>query len=205
MTHSGDFRKLEQKIYLSYHQDGLLELIIGAVILCIGLNEATKTSVWSLMSILLIIAYVPLKRRITFPRLGYVKFNANRGGVNLLLAGTVSMAVLGFFLVGMLILLYSENSSSSPITVAIRQGPLLLYALLGFIGFGLAGWLLGLQRLLVYALLSVVAMIAGHLLRLPLFAPFLLLSSVILATGTVLLISFLRRVPVAEEENHVSR
>ncbi len=204
MSQSVDLRKLEQKVYLAYHQDGLLDLVIGTLILGMGLNEALGTSVWGFMSILLIIAYVPLKRRITFPRLGYVKFNVNRGGVNMLLAGGVSVAVLALFLVGMLMLITSDTSSSLLLILSVRQAPLLLYALLGLIGFGLAGWVIGLRRLLVYALLSVVIMSAGHVLHLPLFAPFLLLAGAILVTGAVLLATFLQNFPVAEEEKHVN-
>jgi len=204
MSQSVDLRKLEQKAYLAYNQDGLLDLVIGTLILGMGLNEALGTSVWGFMSILLIIAYVPLKRRITFPRLGYVKFNVNRGGVNMLLAGGVGVAVLALFLVGMLMLMYSDTSSSLLLILSVRQAPLLLYALLGLIGFGLAGWVIGLRRLLVYALLSVVIMSAGHVLHLPLFAPFLLLAGAILVTGAVLLATFLQNFPVAEEEKHVN-
>lgn len=202
MSQSADFRKLEQKAYLSYHQDGLIDLIIGSIVLCIAISEATDSSIWNLIALLLIFAYMPLKRRITFPRLGYVKFNVKRGGVNMRLAGVVAIGVLVISLVSILVLLLSGKSSSSPLILAVRQSPLLVYALLGFIGFGLAGLVLRLPRLFLYALLSLVMMISGHLLNLPLWLPFLLLGGTILAIGAVLLIGFLRRYPIAEEGNN---
>ena len=202
MSQSADFRKLEQKAYLSYHQDGLIDLIIGSIVLCIAISEATDSSIWNLIALLLIFAYMPLKRRITFPRLGYVKFNVKRGGVNMRLAGVVAIGVLVISLVSILVLLLSGKSSSSPLILAVRQSPLLVYALLGFIGFGLAGLVLRLPRLFLYALLSLVMMISGHLLNLPLWLPFLLLGGTILAIGAVLLIGFLRRYPIAEEDKN---
>jgi len=202
MSQSADFRKLEQKAYLSYHQDGLIDLIIGSIVLCIAISEATDSSIWNLIALLLIFAYMPLKRRITFPRLGYVKFNVKRGGVNMRLAGVVAIGVLVISLVSILVLLLSGKSSSSPLILAVRQSPLLVYALLGFIGFGLAGLVLRLPRLFLYALLSLAMMISGHLLNLPLWLPFLLLGGTILAIGAVLLIGFLRRYPIAEESNN---
>jgi hypothetical protein len=202
MSQSADFRKLEQKAYLSYHQDGLIDLIIGSIVLCIAISEATDSSIWNLIALLLIFAYMPLKRRITFPRLGYVKFNVKRGGVNMLLAGVVAIGVLVISLVSILVLLLSGKSSSSPLILAMRQSPLLVYALLGFIGFGLAGLVLRLPRLFVYALLSLAMMISGHLLNLPLWLPLLILGGTILAIGAVLLIGFLRRYPFAEEGNN---
>jgi len=202
MSQSADFRKLEQKAYLSYHQDGLIDLIIGSIVLCIAISEATDSSIWNLIALLLIFAYMPLKRRITFPRLGYVKFNVKRGGVNMRLAGVVATGVLVISLVSILVLLLSGKSSSSPLILAMRQSPLLGYALLGFIGFGLAGLVLRLPRLFLYALLSLALMIGGHLLNLPLWLPFLLLGGTILAIGVVLLIGFLRRYPIAEEDKN---
>ncbi len=120
----------------------------------------------------------------------------------MLLVGAVILAAFVLLLAGMLVLLLSESSSSSPLILEMRKSPSLLYALLGAIGFGLAWMIIGLRRLLIYALLSMVIMIGGHLLDLPLFVPLLLLGGAILATGTVLLVSFLRRSPVAEKENH---
>jgi hypothetical protein len=203
MSQSTDLRKLELKAYTSYHQDGLLDLIIGTIILCMGVSEAMNSSIWNFMALLLIIAYVPLKRRVTFPRLGYVKFNVERGGVNMLLAGAVVMGVLVLVLVGMLVFLLSDNSSSSPLILGMRKSPLLIYALLGFTGFGLAGWVTGLRRLLIYALLAMAVMIGGHLFHLPLWAPLLLSGGIIVTVGAVLLIGFLRKYPVVEAENNV--
>jgi hypothetical protein len=202
MTQSADFRKLEQKAYLSYHQDGLIDLIIGSIVLCIAISEVTDSSIWNLIALLLIFAYMPLKRRVTFPRLGYVKFNVKRGGVNMRLAGVVAIGVLVISLVSILVLLLSGKSSSSPLILAMHQSPLLVYALLGFIGFGLAGLVLRLPRLFLYALLSLAMLISGHLLNLPLWLPFLLLGGTILAIGVVLLIGFLRRYPIAEEDKN---
>ena len=81
ISQSDKYRKLERKTYLYYHQDGLLDLIIGAMILGFGLNELTDTAIWGFLAVLSIIAYVPLKNRITFTRLGYVKFNSTFGEV----------------------------------------------------------------------------------------------------------------------------
>lgn len=202
MSQSADFRKLEQKAYLSYHQDGLIDLIIGSIVLCIAISEVMDSSIWNLIALLLILAYMPLKRRIAFPRLGYVKFNVKRGGVNMRLAGVVAIGVLVISLVGILVLLLSGKSLASPLMLAIRQSPLILYAVLGFIGFGLAGLVLRLLRLFLYALLSLAMMISGHLLHLTLWLPLLLLGGTILTIGAVLLIGFLRRYPFAKEGNY---
>ena len=202
MSQSIDFKKLEQKAYLSYHQDGVIDLVIASVILCMAISEAIDSSIWNLFALLVVLAYIPLKRRITFPRLGYVKFNVNRRGVNMRIASAVPIVVLVLSLVGILLLMLSGRSSSSPLILAVRQSPLLLYAIIGLIGFGVAGLVLGLPRLLIYALLSLLIMIIGHLLNLALWLALMLLGVVILVTGSVLLIRFLRKYPIAEGDNH---
>jgi len=203
MSQTASFRNLEQKTYLAYQRDGLLDLIIGAGILCLGLNEAMDTTIWGFMTLLLIIAYMPLKRRITFARIGYVKFNVVRRGLNTMLVGGMIMIILALLLVGALFLLRSDNSQSLNLVRWIRKGPLLLYALLGSIGFGLAGLITGIRRLCIYALLSIVMMSGAHLLNLPIFVAFLFFGGAIIVTGAVLLVSFLRKYPVVMENHDI--
>jgi hypothetical protein len=203
MSQSADLQKLEQRAYLSYQQDGLLDLIIGFAILALGLNEAMDTTIWTFVTLMLIIAYVPLKKRITFSRIGYVEFNVKRRGLNMFVVSAVVILVLVLLLVGMLVVLLPSNTSPSALLLGIRQSPLMLYALLGFLGFGLAGLISGIRRLYVYALLSVVITLSAHLLNLPIYVPFLVFSGIVLTIGTIYLVRFLRRYPIAMEENHV--
>lgn len=203
MSQSADLQKLEQRAYLSYQQDGLLDLIIGSAILALGLNEAMDTTIWTFVTLMLIIAYVPLKKRITFSRIGYVEFNVKRRGLNMFVVSAVVILVLVLLLVGMLVVLLPSNTSPSALLLGIRKSPLMLYALLGFLGFGLAGLISGIRRLYVYALLSVVITLSAHLLNLPIYVPFLVFSGIVLTIGTIYLVRFLRRYPIAMEENHV--
>lgn len=202
MSQSNDLQKLEQRAYLSYQQDGLLDLIIGFGALALGLNEAMDTTVWSFVTLMLILAYVPLKKRITFSRIGYVEFNVKRRGLNMLVVGAVVIMVLVLLLVGMLVMILSPSTSSSAILLGIRKSPLMLYALLGFIGFGLAGLITGIGRLYIYSLLSLVITLIGHLLDLPIYVPFFVFSGILLTIGTILLVRFLRRYPIVVEENY---
>jgi len=202
MSQSADLQKLEQRAYLSYQQDGLLDLIIGFGVLALGLNEALDTTVWNFVTILLILAYVPLKKQITFSRIGYVEFNVERRGLNMRVVGAAVLLVLVLLLAGILVAVLSSGTSSSALLLGIRKSPLMLYALIGFIGFGLAGLISGIGRLYFYALLSVFITLSAHLLNLPIYVPFLIFSGIILAIGATLLVRFLRRYPIAAEENY---
>ena len=203
MSQSADLQKLEQRAYLSYQQDGLLDLIIGFAIFALGLNEAMDTTIWTYVTFMLIIAYVPLKKRITFSRIGYVEFNVKRRGLNMFVVSAVVILVLVLLLVGMLVVLLPSSTSSSALLLGIQQSPLMLYALLGFLGFGLAGLISGIRRLYVYALLSVGITLSAHVLNLSIYVPFLVFSVIVLTIGTIFLVRFIRRYPIVMEENHV--
>jgi hypothetical protein len=145
------------------------------------------------------LSYVPLKNQITFPRIGYVKFKTTLGGVNRQLAGILLMVVLFLGIVGISLTLPSDPSSSSIIQL-IRQGPLLLYALLGLIGFSLFGLIMRLGRLYLYAFFAAVIFVFGHIFNWPLPSPFFVLSVPIMAIGAALLIRFIRKFPASGEE-----
>jgi hypothetical protein len=202
VSQSSDLRKLEQRAFQSYQQDGLLDLIIGAGILAMGLNEAMDSTIWTFVTFMLIVAYVPLKRRITIGRIGYAKFKVKRNRLNMQVVSAVVLAVLVMLLVGILFLLRGDASAPSGFLLGIRKSPLLLYALLGFMGFGLAGAISGIRRLLAYALISMGFFVSAHLLNPPIFVPFLFFGGAVLGTGSVLLLSFVRRHPIAAEETH---
>lgn len=208
MSHNEQFRELRRKIYLSYHQDGLIDIIIGFLTLGFGMNVATDSSAWSLLGWMPIIFYVPLKNQITVPRFGYFKFDTAReaqrrkGILGFLIMG--GLVVFLVFVLGMVMFLLSD-SSPPPAVLWMREYPLLLYGLLGALIFGLAGLIGAIRRLLVYALLSLFIMISGQVLGTQQFVPFLLLGGAIFVVGVVLLVRFLRKYPITpEEEIHVS-
>ena len=78
MSQSDELKKLSRKAYLSYHQDGLIDILIGLGVLGFGLMMLTDSVVFNMMAWMPIIFYVPLKNRITVPRFGYVQFTSER-------------------------------------------------------------------------------------------------------------------------------
>jgi hypothetical protein len=96
------FDRLRRRAYLEYHQDGVLDILIGLCVIGFGLNMLTDSSALSILSWMPIIFYVPLKNRITVPRFGFARFDSDRSGSVMVSKGILS----GVLMLGLLIGVY---------------------------------------------------------------------------------------------------
>jgi hypothetical protein len=197
MSSDNSFKRLERMAYTSYHQDGLLDLFLSWVAFGFGMNIALDSFVWNMLSWLPIIFYIPIKNRITVPRLGYVDFGGTPSGRNRRLTGLMFLGVL-VLMVFVIFALPIAGLAGSPTGDWIRSSPLLFFGLLGALGFAAAGAITGIQRLFGYALLCAALLAAGHMLGLSLYVPILLFAAALLTVGMSLMVRFLRRYPSAE-------
>jgi hypothetical protein len=203
-------RKLERRAYLTYHQDGLLDIAFGIGILGVGLMFLTDGSLGFFLSWLPFVLYLPFKRLVTVPRLGYVEFRRQKTGKGI------------FFLLGLVLLLAIFVGGILMLSaLSLRRGPLVepgqsidQYVWMAVSGIGAviaAGAVLALRlrRLMVYASLSTIMVVAGYLLDLNPAVYLLILGAVVLITGLVMLIRFLHKYPSIDgaidgEGNHAT-
>jgi len=83
-----DLKKIERKAFLTYHKDGLLDIVLGFILMVgvlsstlleMGVSDAIRISIYvPLMIVGPVFFMVYGKRKITIPRLGYVKFGEKR-------------------------------------------------------------------------------------------------------------------------------
>lgn len=222
MSQDASFKKLARSAYLSYHQDGLLDLLIGWVMVALGVCMATGwTGWWGVASWFALVLYVPLKRWITIPRFGYVEFAPNPRLEAL--KKIVYPLVFCIFMVILLLGARVPEGASPPARVWTPSDawPLLRTSFmpwleesgtvllgLGMLAvLGIVGLATEIRRMFVYALLSLVLMIGAQLLGLRTFIPLFALGGSILAVGGVMLARFVRRYPIpsSEEINHAAR
>jgi hypothetical protein len=201
MNASHDFDTLKRKLILAYHQDGILDLVAGSVILGFGLNMLTDNIVFLMFGWLAMLLYVFLKQRITIPRFGYVRFESKEKSTKQLwLLLGIGVLVLFAFLAGFI---FQINAVKSPEMQSwLQQYHMLpLSALL----FGLptlaVAVFLDLKRFYLYALLAVGLPALGAWLNIPTFAPIIATGIVILAFGFGYLTSFLKKYPALDKDN----
>ena len=196
MSTTKEFNTLKQKVYFAYHQDGILDLVVGSVVLGFGTFMLTDNIAFLIFGWMAMMMYMLIKQRITIPRFGYVRFESEKKTFRKGLIGVViGVLVLLFFV---LLKFVIDRQPASPETQAWiqRYHMVPLSAML----FGLpalgAAIFLGLKRFYLYALLAAGLPVLGVWLNIETYVPIVTTGLIILAFGIVLLINFLKKYPL---------
>lgn len=191
--------RLQSKLYLAYHQDGILDLVIGLVAIGFSLFMATEVFVALMVSWLSMLLYLPLKASLTRPRFGYVRFTPESVTVRRLTASAVIGGVV--LLIFVSLTLYQRTSQlPADFKAWMRQYHMaVLGGLAGLVAIG-AAIFTGLKRFYVYGVLALALPLAGAWLDIPTYLPILSLGLLVAGSGLVMLIAFLRKHPLSEEE-----
>ena len=201
MTKEPNLKEIERRAYMSYHQDGLLDIFAGVYILGFGLGIFMET-VWgfsfgAIMPGILIVTVLPIwiaaKRKITMPRIGFVNFGIR--GASKITAIFIGIMVLGLGAFFVFTLATFQSGSRQWIDVIFQNGMLI-------VGFGslavciLFGYSMGLRRLYAYGLLALITLVIGHFMGIFFAYILMALGTTVMATGIALLISFVKKYPL---------
>ena len=198
-----DLKALERRAYLSYHEDGVLDIFIGLGALFFGLFMLTDMF-WmaGVFPAIFTPVYVSAKRSITIPRIGYVKFGPQRARTPMLAILGIGIALFLCFLVGLVG--FAGYDIIPPAFFAwLRAYHMLVLGAIVAVALGGTALITGLRRLYAYAALTVLLFAGGYLLGAPAWLQVLALGGLILCSGVALLIRFLRRYPIAAESTEV--
>jgi len=184
--------ELKKKAFLSFHNDGIIDILMGWNLAVIGVslylhNLSLLSDIIGLAPLLF---YGLLKYKITLPRLGHAQFRTRRS-FSVWLVGAVG----GVFLLAAIIYGFFINSSSGfvgPIAFALLGIALTMVLISGF------------NRILAYAILIPLFFIVGFGLRF--LSPEMIMATggILMVVGIWMLTKFLRTHPIqVEEENLV--
>lgn len=198
MSYELDINEIERKTYMSYHEDGLVDIAIGFVILAWGIFLVVEPSgLIGLLGPLAFAIWYLGKRFITLPRTGMIQPSRKMEkrfrnlAIFLLVLGLVAF---GGVLVSRIILAFPASYSLS-----------ILGLVLAF-GVSLLAFLLNAARLYAYAALIFAAFAVGEALSTNIttfdaFAVSVILGgALILFSGLVVLVRFLRKYPLPQME-----
>jgi uncharacterized sodium:solute symporter family permease YidK len=199
MSTTIDFNTLKRKVYLAYHQDGILDLTAAMVLLGFGTSMAIKSDVFLILGVILAAQYVLMKQHITIPRFGYVRFVPQEKTL-MQLWFLIGLGVLVLSVVLVLDILLSNRPNSPEMQTWIQQYHMVpLSAVLFGLPALVAAVFLGLKRFYLYAVLTVGLSALGAWLNIETFIPILATGLVVLAFGIGLLSSFLKQHPVDDK------
>jgi hypothetical protein len=189
-------KKLRQKLLMIYHEDGILDLVVGvSVLMLAGVMGFDLPALIGLIGIPLTF-YIPLKDRVTIPRIGFIQFEAEKATrkrlISLLLIGLAAFVVLA--LLGPI-----QNWISSSFTEMIRNNDVLIFAVIlsGILFAG--GQILNNSRFRIYALLSLVLVIAACFIEFRVWIPVFVVGLTMEALGLAKLINFQKTYPVKDK------
>ena len=209
MTTKTSLREVERRTYISYHQDGLIDIFVGVYVLLFGfgilLMTVTEFSTWfvipAIFPAIMVPIWISVKKRITMPRIGYVKFGSR--GANKLMA-----VFLGLMVAGLGAFMVFSFSSSQAWALALRN--LIISNGMFIIGISAAAisslfaYTMGLKRLYAYALLTLALLFAAHFAIIPFAYSLLTIGVLMIINGSILLMQFIRKHPLSQgDETHV--
>lgn len=191
-------KSLRQKMLMVYHDDGILDIVVGVTILMLTAVMAfEKVAFIGLIGIPLVL-YIPIKENISIPRIGVVRFRSQ---------DVTRKKLIGFLYLGLAVLLTSLIwvfvGMDSPHELVEVLGNNLVLFFIVILGGTLFAVGLGMNnlRFVVYALLSVILVPSlYYYVGLRVWIAVLITGLLMEAVGIYKLVGFLRANPMEREE-----
>jgi hypothetical protein len=195
-----DLDEIERRAYLSYHEDGLIDIVLG-----IGLFIA---SLWAYVEMIYLMGgmivsltpmYMGMKKKYTFPRIGEVTFSTDRTRRSQnSMTFLVIMNVIG--VLGALVFWMAFSGDTRPqwMLLMIDNFPVVL-GIAGGVIWAVVGYITDLTRFYRYSAATLVVIGSANFISTPFIAHMLLLSVIVLVSGYMQLRSFMNKYPLVQE------
>jgi hypothetical protein len=184
-----------------FHQDGIIDIISGSVLINFGFDILNNNETTSLFTWIPIILLSSLKRKTTIPRLGYESLGGDERQIKRWTFYPAVGMILALILFGTFILdnpLDLQNTFILPFPGNSHNlfGSLILAA-----ACFITGLLISLKRFYVYAAVALAAGLVSYFF-LPIYFPFFFTGAVMIAYGARLMTTFMRAYPLDDERKN---
>lgn len=189
MSQPLDLRVIEQQARRQFNQDGLLYVFLGLLMLVLGLSLANPAlSLFAAFGAFLIFPAAALRRRYTYPRLGYARFEMQPG---------VGRGIIGFAIVAAIVLFLLALVANGRLQPYLPIAFGLVMALAFYFGVSPTG----VSRLeaLILSLMVIsgpIVVLINDAWRQAASLQFAVLGAIIFIIGLAIFIHFVRTVPV---------
>ena len=164
MSDEIDLKEMERRALTAYHEDGLLDIFWGGYLLFLGLVVFTPMEyrlIVVMPTALGILLYDRAKKRVTYPRLGYVKFTKEMEAR--VLRDTIIVIFVAWFvtLAGLFTNMGVPERASWLVLFLNRYNLLFQGGVLALI-FLMLGRIMSISRLYHYSVISLLVFSAGY-------------------------------------------
>ena len=195
MTQDADLKQIERRAYVSYFQDGLTDLYGGFILLGLGLAMLTD-QMWWLALMVIGMAALWARKRITYPRMGYVRFSPQREARTKRSRIAAGIAVLATMLLGVILFaLVATNGLPQWLDAWLADYFLVAFAVMVGAIIAVGAFMVGVARFYAYAVLVFAAFVAAQFFDTSAGLPVTITAGVIVLCGLAVLTRFLRKYP----------
>jgi hypothetical protein len=186
---------------MSYHEDGLLDLLIGLAVLPAGVYALVDLDIplGALWLVLWLPVWLSAKKSITARRAPGVEVS-QRQYVGMMRAAVFVVTALVLLVFAVLVVLWGRNAGflTEGLLAALAQYLMVGLGLSGALILSVAAWLSGLARLYAYAVLTALAFVGGYLIGASFALALTVVAAVVSVWGAVLLVRFVKTHPIQQ-------
>lgn len=199
-----DLKDLEKKAYTSFHQDGIIDLIIGFCAVVFGIIFYYEPEYYFFFVGLFIMAtpmYILLKNSITVPRIGLVKFKPERQArIKQLMTILVMITVVAVIVTNAFWIMSAMKVMPRSLIDFLDQYYMVYFGVILSAITVIGAYLADLKRFYAYGLIVLVAFVGLHFLDVPgkLGLGLAIPGLAMLLSGLVLLLRFVKDYPVVK-------
>ena len=197
MSNGIDLRDIERRAYLSYHEDGLLDIMIGFGIIVSGLFVYAEMP-WLIGSFIPVFTpiYIQYKKRVTVPRLGQVEFSEQRKMKQKRTMFSLVVFNIILFIGGLYAWFAMDIGGRPQWLIDLLSNYMIIFGAFGALISSVVGFFSDLKRFHIYGLINLaVFTVANNYTDHPAYG--LVTIGIILAlNGFKLLLTFTRKYPV---------
>jgi hypothetical protein len=187
-----DLEQVEQDARQSFTRDGLIYLFLGSLLALLGLSFFNERLSWmGAMAVFLLLPIEAIRKRITYPRIGYAKFTAPKGEVR---------GIARFAIIAIVVLVLIALVSGGRYQRYLPAGFGIVLGLAFYFGFSMSGLTLRDGILVVLILGS--GFVTGALFdewRVATAVQFWVIAAITIPLGAYDLIRFMKENPVVGE------
>jgi hypothetical protein len=190
-------KELNRKSYLAYHRDGIIDILLGLTFLGFGLWLLLDNVLFTYISWLSFSFYRSLKKVLTIPRIGFVRFEEDRKQrILLLLVGILLLALL----IAARFYLLDEDLSGPLLPAFLRKYHVFIMSGIGASLLLIFGFWRGIYRFAGYGILLAAALGFCLLEGIPGRNALFFMAGLVVTTGIILLITFIQQHPLKSLE-----